>query len=137
MSTSNFASDSKTISAPQRNVYEKLSDMGNLEKMAAHVPSDKLKDIKIEDGCLSFPTMMGEISLKMSEATPYDSIRYASVKSPVPFSLNIKLSPAGARECNITLEAELGLSSFLMGMAQRPVTDALNRIAEALTMINY
>lgn len=135
--TTSFQSDIKTIQAPQRSVYEKLADTRNLERMAASVPSDKLKDIKVSDGCLTFPTMMGDISLKLSEVQPYDSIRYCTVQSPVPFTLNIQLGRPTASQCTLQLVGELELSPFLLKMAQKPITDALNRIAEALTMINY
>lgn len=135
--TTSFQSDIKTIQAPQRSVYEKLADTRNLERMAANVPSDKLKDIKVSDGCLTFPTMMGDISLKLSEAQPYDSIRYCTVQSPVPFTLNIQLGRPTSSQCTLQLVGELELSPFLLKMAQKPITDALNRIAEALTMINY
>lgn len=137
MNTTSFQSDIKTIQASQRSVYDKLADMGNLERMVAGIPSDKLKDIKVSDGCLTFPTMMGEISLKLSEAQPYGSIRYSTVKSPVPFTLNILLGHPAASQCTLQLVGELELNPFLLKMAQKPITDALNRIAEAMTMINY
>lgn len=137
MSTTSFESDIKRIHASQSSVYNKLSDISNLEKLAANVPTDKLKDVKIADGCLSFPTMMGEISMKVAELSPCESIKYSTVKSPIPFQLNIRLGRPSDSECNLQLEAELDMNPFMLKMAQKPVTDALNRIAEALTMINY
>ena len=40
MSITSFESDSKRIEAPQRNVFEKLSNAENLEKLKERIPAD-------------------------------------------------------------------------------------------------
>ena len=50
----NFESNVKVISYSQERVYEKLSDLSNLEKIKDRLPEDKVKDISFDSDTLSF-----------------------------------------------------------------------------------
>lgn len=137
MGMTTFESDEKLIASPQKNVFDKLSDLHVLEQYKDRVSADKLKGINLNDGVLSFPTPMGDVSMKVAETTPCDSIRFESVQSPMPFNIWIKLQPASAHECHMKVVAGLEGNSFLLGMVQKPLKDGLNRIVEALAKVSY
>lgn len=137
MSITKFESEEQSVMSSQKNVYDRLSDLKSLEKLKGQIPADKLKDLDITDGRLKFNTMMGEVSLEVKHTTPYSDIIYGSVKSPIPFTLGINLKPVNYEECKMRVEIGLEMNSFLLGMVQKPLTDALNRIVVALAKVKY
>ena len=51
-----FESTVKVIPYSQERVYEKLSDLSNLEALKDRLPEDKVKDISFDSDTLSFKT---------------------------------------------------------------------------------
>ena len=49
-----FESTVKVIPYSQERVYEKLSDLSNLEALKDRLPEDKVKDISFDSDTLSF-----------------------------------------------------------------------------------
>jgi len=137
MSTTNFESDSKLINAPQRRVFEKLSDTDNLEKLKERIPAEKLDNISLDNGMLSFKTPMGSVSMELKGTEPFHSITYGTVQSPIPFDIRMELIPQGPEACEMKLIAGLQLNPFMLGMVQKPIRDGLNRITEALSQIPF
>lgn len=137
MSTTNFESDSKVIDAPQRRVFEKLSDASNLEKLKERIPADKLDNISLDNGMLSFKTPMGSVSMAIKETEPFHSVTYGTIQSPIPFEIRMELIPQGTEACEMKLIAGLQLNAFMLGMVQKPIKDGLNRIVEASAQVPY
>lgn len=137
MSTTSFESDSKIINAPQRRVFEKLSNPDNLEKLKERIPAEKLDNISMGDGKLTFKTPMGAVSMELKSTEPFHSITYGTVQSPIPFDIRMELIPQGAEACKMKLIAGLQLNAFMLGMVQKPIKDGLNRIVEALAQVPF
>ena len=137
MSTTSFESDTKRIEAPQRSVFEKLSNADNLEKLKERIPADKLDNISLDNGMLTFKTPMGAVSMQSKDTEPFHSVTYGTVQSPIPFDIRMELIPKGAEACEMKLIAGLQLNPFMLGMVQKPIKDGLNRIVEALAQVPY
>ena len=134
MSTTSFESDTKRIEAPQRSVFEKLSNADNLEKLKERIPADKLDNISLDNGMLTFKTPMGAVSMQIKDTEPFHSVTYGTVQSPIPFDIRMELIP---KACEMKLIAGLQLNPFMLGMVQKPIKDGLNRIVEALAQVPY
>ena len=132
----NFESEEKVIAAPQRRVFDRLSDLQFLEGLKDRLPA-AARSFTVTDGCLSITTPMGDVSFKVVETQPFASIRYQSVTSPVPFGMVINLLPSSAQECRMKIVAELDINSFMAGMVSGPIKNALNQMGEALAKIPY
>ena len=52
---SNFESSVKVIPYSQERVYNKLSDLSNLEAVKDRLPKDKVQDLSFDSDTLSFP----------------------------------------------------------------------------------
>ena len=50
----NFESSVKVIPYSQERVYNKLSDLSNLEAVKARLPKDKVQDLSFDSDTLSF-----------------------------------------------------------------------------------
>ena len=134
----NFESNVKVISYSQERVYEKLSDLSNLEKIKDRLPEDKVKDMSFDSDTLSFSVApVGQLVLKIVERQPYDYIKLETTNSPLPFSLVIQLMSIGEEECNIKIAISMEINPFMKAMVQKPLQDGLEKMVEMLSLINY
>ncbi|SHE55580.1 hypothetical protein SAMN05444349_103132 [Bacteroides faecichinchillae] len=134
----NFESNVKVIPYSQERVYEKLSDLSNLEKIKDRLPEDKVKDMSFDSDTLSFSVApVGQLVLKIVERQPYDYIKLETTNSPLPFSLVIQLMSIGEEECNIKIAISMEINPFMKAMVQKPLQEGLEKMVEMLSLINY
>ena len=129
----------KHIQASQEAVFNKLSDLNNLQQLMDLVPPGKLDMIKSFDAdsiTVDAPGG-GEIKLVIVERTPSSCIKFASEKSPLPFNLWIQLLPVTEVESKVKVTIGAELNPFIKAMVQKPLNDAVERLSNALTMIKY
>lgn len=133
-----FESSIKTISCSQERVYEKLSDLNNLEAVKDRLPQDKVKDICFDTDTLSFNVApVGQLTLKIIEREPSKCIKFESVNSPLPFNLWIQLVPVTDQECKIRLTINVEINPFMKAMVQKPLQEGLEKMVEMLSMVQY
>ena len=134
----NFESSVKIIPYSQERVYEKLSDLSNLEKIKDRLPEDKVKDISFDTDTLSFSvTPVGQLILKIVEREPCNYIKLETTNSPLPFSLVIQLMSTSEEECNIKIAISMEINPFMKAMVQKPLQEGLEKMVEMLYLINY
>ena len=84
---SKFESSVKIIPFSQERVYDKISDLSNLESVKDKLPEDKVKDLKFDKDSLSFSVSpIGEIRLQVVERNPFDCVKFETTNSPLPDS---------------------------------------------------
>ena len=134
----NFESSVKIIPYSQERVYEKLSDLSNLEKIKDRLPEDKVKDISFDTDTLSFSvTPVGQLILKIVEREPCNYIKLETTNSPLPFSLVIQVMSTSEEECNIKIAISMEINPFMKAMVQKPLQEGLEKMVEMLSLINY
>ncbi len=133
-----FESNVKTVAAPQAVVYEKLSDLNNLEKIKERLPEDKVKNLAFDAESLSVEVPpVGRITLRIVEKEPCKCIKFGTTDSPLPFNLWIQILPAPENECRMKLTIGMELTPFMKAMVQKPLQDGVEKMAEMLSMIPY
>ena len=80
----NFESSVKVIPYSQERVYNKLSDLSNLEAIKDRLPQDKVEDLSFDSDTLSFTVSpVGQLTLQIVERDPCKSIKLATTNSPL------------------------------------------------------
>ena len=80
-----FESDIKFIPFSQENVYEKLSNLNNLEKVKDKLPQDKVKNLTFDADSVSIEVPpVGNITLQVVEKEPCKCIKFGTTTSPLP-----------------------------------------------------
>lgn len=135
---SQFESKIKVISYNQERVYAKLSDLNNLQALKDRMPADKIKNLIFDSDSLSFDASpVGEIRLKIVDKVEPKTIKFETVKSPIPFNLWIQLVETGEEECKLKLTVRIDINPFMKGMIQKPLQEGLEKMAETLAVIQY
>ena len=153
-----FESGVKYVPYSQEQVFNKLSDLSNLESVRDKL-ADKVQGMEFDSDSLSFTVQGISITLRIIEREPYKCVKFESEKSPVPMNLWIQILPVEAGQAKlkvtiplnlwiqilpvteaeakikVTIRAEVNM--FMKAMVAKPLQDGVDKLAEMLSMIPY
>lgn len=134
----NFESPVRHIPFSEEKVYEKLSNLNNIEVIKDKLPADKVNDFKFDADRVSFNVSgIGDIELEIIERTPYKCIKFASTNSPITFNLWIQIVSISDNECKVRITAGLEVNIFMKSIVSKPVKEGLEKMVDMLSMIPY
>ena len=135
---SNFESSVKVIPYSQERVYNKLSDLSNLEAVKDRLPKDKVQDLSFDSDTLSFSVSpIGQLTLQIVEREPSKCIKLATTNSPLPFNMWIQLVETAEEECKVKVTIGMDLNPFMKAMVQKPLQEGLEKMVDMLAVIGY
>lgn len=127
----------RQIGYPQEKVYAMLSDLSNIERVRDKLPEDKVKDLTFDADSMSITTPMGAVKLVIIEREAPKTIKFETQESPLPFNFWIQLLPVTETSCKMKLTIKADLNPFISGMVKKPLQEGIEKIADALQMIQY
>lgn len=149
------SSSVKNISAPVERVYATLSNLENLRPLIERAQNDEglrekmrqaeqenaleqLKDIEITADSITIPTpMFGTISMCIIEREEGKCIKFETQQSPVKANLWIQTLPVSSDQSKMKLTIDADIPFMLKAMVGSKLKDGVEKIADALAMINY
>ena len=138
-----FESPVKEIAWPQSNVYRKVSDLSNLRALADRIPQEQAAQFKVDDlqctpdsvSCSVSP--VGQIAIDVVSREPEKCVKMETRQSPIKMTMWIQLVPTGESSCKMKITVDADLNIFMAKMVEKPLTEAVGRIADMLSMIPY
>jgi hypothetical protein len=127
----------RQISYPQTAVYAMLSDLSNIVRVRDRLPEDKIQDLTFDTDSISISTQMGAVKLVIVEREEPKTIKFETQESPLPFNFWIQLLPVTDTTCKMKLTIKADLNPLISGMVKKPLQDGIEKIADALQMIQY
>lgn len=149
------SSSVKNISATVERVYATLSNLENLRPLIERAQNDEglrekmrqagqgnaleqLKDIEITADSIAIPTpMFGTISMCIIEREEGKCIKFETQQSPVKANLWIQTLPVSSDQSKMKLTIDADIPFMLKAMVGGKLKDGVEKIADALAMINY
>lgn len=132
-----FESSVRQIPHSQQAVYNMLSDLSNIDRVKDRIPADKLNDLTFDADSMSTSTPMGAVKLKIVDREEPKCIKFETEQSPLPFNFWIQILPVTDTTCKMKLTIKAELNPFIKGMVSKPLQEGIEKIADALQMINY
>lgn len=132
-----FESTVRQIPHSQQAVYNMLSDLSNIDRVKDRIPADKLNDLTFDADSMSISTPMGAVKLKIVDREEPKCIKFETEQSPLPFNFWIQILPVTDTTCKMKLTIKAELNPFIKGMVSKPLQEGIEKIADALQMINY
>lgn len=132
-----FESSVRQIPHSQQAVYNMLSDLSNIDRVKDRIPADKLNDLTFDADSMSISTPMGAVKLKIVDREEPKCIKFETEQSPLPFNFWIQILPVTDTACKMKLTIKAELNPFIKGMVSKPLQEGIEKIADALQMINY
>ncbi|MCD8291502.1 MAG: SRPBCC family protein [Prevotella sp.] len=138
---SKYESSIKQIPYPQETVYDKLSNLENIEKVKDRIPLEQLNEIKDltfdRDSVSISISPIGTITLRVIEREEPKCIKFETTDSPVPLTLWIQLLPVTDATCKMRLTLKADIPIFLKPMIGNRLQEMIEQVADALAIIPY
>ena len=131
-----FVSEIKQIPHKAECIYGMLSDLSNLERVKDRIPAGKVKDFSC-DSCSFSVDPVGSIRFQIVEREPNQLIKFATTNSPIPLHLWIQLKEVAEADTRMKLTVGAELNPFIKQMVAKPLQEAVDKIAEVLTVLPY
>ena len=133
----------KQIPYSQEAVYVKVSDLSNLKYITERIPADKANQFKFEDMectpdrviCTISP--VGQIEVGVIARDPFKCVKMETLRSPIKLTMWIQIVSTGESSCKIKLTADADLNLFMAKMVEKPLTEAVDKLAEMLSILPY
>jgi len=129
-----YQSDIKTISSSGEMVFNILSDLTNLQKLASN-PSfaEKAKDMQYDtDSCSFAVDGFGRVGFRIVERKPFSNIKLTSENAPVSISVDIIIDAITENQSTLKLVLLAELPAMIKMMVGSKLQDGVNAIAELL-----
>jgi len=135
---SKFESSVKLIPYPQQAVYNNLSDLRNLDKIKDRVPEDKINDFTFDEDTVGVNIApVGELKLRICDREEPKCVKFETVQSPVPFNVWIQVLPVDEASSKMKVTVKAELNPFIKSMVEKPLQEAVEKIADALAQVQY
>jgi hypothetical protein len=133
----------KHIPYTQEAVYNKVSDLSNLKYLADRIPEDQRQGINLEnlectpDKVTTTVSPIGQIEFGVVAREPYKCVKMETLRSPIKLTLWIQIVSTGDSSCKIKLTADADLNIFMAKMVEKPLTEAIEKLADMLSALPY
>lgn len=133
----------KHIAYSQEQVYAKVSDLSNLKTLIDRIPEDQKQGINLEnlectpDKVSTVVQPVGKIEVAIVSREPYKCVKMESTQSPIKLYLWIQIVSTGQDSCKIKITVDADLNIFIAKMAEKPLTEAVEKLADMLAVLQY
>ena len=138
-----YESSVKHIPYSQESVYNKLSDLTNLEGLRDRLDmvkdklDGKLEDMSFDRDSLTMKVQGINLTLRIIEREPRKCIKFEGDKSPIPMNLWIQILPVTDAEAKIKVTIRAEVNMFMKAMVAKPLQEGVEKLADMLSMIPY
>ena len=138
-----FESNVKHVPYSQERVYNKLSDLNNLEGVRERLDmvkdklDGKLEDMSFDRDSITLKVQGISLTLRIIEREPLKCIKFEGDKSPIPLNLWIQILPVTQEEAKMKVTIRAEVNMFMKAMVAKPLQEGVEKLADMLSMIPY
>ena len=136
-----FESNVKHVPYSQERVYNKLSDLNNLEGVRERLDmvkdklDGKLEDMSFDRDSITLKVQGISLTLRIIEREPLKCIKFEGDKSPIPLNLWIQILPVTQEEAKMKVTIRAEVNMFMKAMVSKPLLQGLENLAVMLAML--
>lgn len=138
-----YESNIKHIPYSQERVYNKLSDLSNLDSVKGRLDmlkeklDGKLEDMSFDTDSLTLKVQGFSLTLRIIEREPMKCIKFEGEHTPIPLNLWIQILPESqdTAKMKVTIRAEVNM--FMKAMVAKPLQEGVEKLADMLSIIPY
>lgn len=138
-----FESNVKHVPYSQERVYNKLSDLNNLEGVRERLDmvkdklDGKLEDMSFDRDSITLKVQGISLTLRIIEREPLKCIKFEGDKSPIPLNLWIQILPVTQEEAKMKVTIRAEVNMFMKAMVSKPLQEGVEKLADMLAMLLY
>ena len=136
-------SNVKHVPYSQERVYNKLSDLNNLEGVRERLDmvkdklDGKLEDMSFDRDSITLKVQGISLTLRIIEREPLKCIKFEGDKSPIPLNLWIQILPVTQEEAKMKVTIRAEVNMFMKAMVSKPQQEGVEKLADMLAMLPY
>ena len=138
-----FESNVKHVPYSQERVYNKLSDLNNMEGVRERLDmvkdklDGKLEDMSFDRDSITLKVQGISLTLRIIEREPLKCIKFEGDKSPIPLNLWIQILPVTQEEAKMKVTIRAEVNMFMKAMVSKPLQEGVEKLADMLAMLPY
>ena len=138
-----FESNVKHVPYSQERVYNKLSDLNDLEGVRERLDmvkdklDGKLEDMSFDRDSITLKVQGISLTLRIIEREPLKCIKFEGDKSPIPLNLWIQILPVTQEEAKMKVTIRAEVNMFMKAMVSKPLQEGVEKLADMLAMLPY
>ena len=138
-----FESNVKHVPYSQERVYNKLSDLNNLEGVRERLDmvkdklDGKLEDMSFDRDSITLKVQGISLTLRIIEREPLKCIKFEGDKSPIPLNPWIQILPVTQEEAKMKVTIRAEVNMFMKAMVSKPLQEGVEKLADMLAMLPY
>lgn len=138
-----FESNVKHVPYSQERVYNKLSDLNNLEGVRERLDmvkdklDGKLEDMSFDRDSITLKVQGISLTLRIIEREPLKCIKFEGYKSPIPLNLWIQILPVTQEEAKMKVTIRAEVNMFMKAMVSKPLQEGVEKLVDMLAMLPY
>lgn len=138
-----FESNVKHVPYSQERVYNKLSDLNNLEGVRERLDmvkdklDGKLEDMSFDRDSITLKVQGISLTLRIIEREPLKCIKFEGDKSPIPLNLWIQILSVTQEEAKMKVTIRAEVNMFMKAMVSKPLQEGVEKLADMLAMLPY
>ena len=106
--------------------------------MKDRIPEDKVSDFTFDEDTVGLNVQpVGELKLRICEREEPKCVKFETVQSPVPFNVWIQILPVDEQNSKMKVTVKAELNPFIKSMVEKPLQEAVEKIADALALVKY
>ena len=133
--------ESKITSSPcsAAQIYSVLSNLPNIERVRQFIPQDKVQEMEIEPDRIRMKVdgLAQKITIAIVDRIENDTIKFGAEGVPMEANFWIQLKELTPTDTRIKLTVKADIPFMLKGMVSGPLQDGVEKIADALALIDY
>ena len=133
----------KHVHYSQERVYNKLTDLNNLEGVRERLDmvkdklDGKLEDMSFDRDSITLKVQGISLTLRIIEREPLKCIKFEGDKSPIPLNLWIQILPVTQEEAKMKVTIRAEVNMFMKAMVSKPLQEGVEKLADMLAMLPY
>ena len=141
-----YKSQETKLNVSAEKVYDKLSDLSNLQSFLKDIPEDKIpadkleqfKNLEITSDSITIkggPT--GAVTLEVAERVRPSLIKLRAANIPLSLTLSLKIESLGEFECKTQVVIDADIPMILKPMISGPLQQIADQFASVLSAISF
>lgn len=132
-----YKSSIQHISYPSEKVFNKLSNLSNLEFLTPII-GNQVSDFKCDEHTCTFKMeAFGVFGFEIVEKIPFQTIRIRSTNSPVDFTGLLTIEQSGSDQCTLQMSVVVDLPFFLKAMISSKLEQGVEKVVQIIGGLNY
>ncbi len=133
-----YESKQKRIRKEQHQIYQKLSDLRNVEKYAAALPEDmkeKVQDLQFDQDSISCKVpMAGTLTMRIIDREEPKTIKFGLEGVPMQANMWIQLVGVAEDDTRMKLTVKADIPLMLRPMIGNKLEEGVEKLAEMIAM---